>query len=472
MLHDHETERNILAGMYKHGKDAFIDVNDILSVETFHDSTNQVLFRCLSTALKKSDKMDRPLLLSVANQLSLDSILQKEESKVAQILEKNTLLSNIRILAKRIAKLHIARQLQAKLRDAMSRTSELSGDESITEILSIAEKPGYDLQRILNSEEEEGGLIGRGTIDLIEKLILNPNREIGIATGLKEYDRAIGGLRRKGFALIGARRKIGKSALAANIATYVAQKLKIPVLYLDTEMDAEQHQYRLLANLTGIPITTIEKSTFVGNKMFESQLRSAAKLLETLPITHEVVSGKSFDEILAVARRWAIKNVGYHQSGKLNNCLIIYDYFKLMDPTSLKHMKEYEALGYQATQLSNFCIEMDLPCLAFVQLNRELDIAQSDRLSWLATSVCTFNEKTPDEIIEDGYEYGNRKLVFDVARFGEGLDKDNYINIQFDGNFCRINEIGTAFEMKSEKQIGKSGFKTKEGTDDLDMDIF
>lgn len=463
MIRDLETEKSVLAGLYQHGKNAFVDINGIVTTNTFDDQIHQVFFQCFSEAFKKSDTLDFPLILSTAHQLGLNEIVKQENNKLTEILSTQINLPNVSVLGKRLAKLHLGRQCQGLLRTAMSEIQDVTGDESSTKILSIAEKPGYELQKILNSAAEEGGLIGKGASDLVQKLINNPNREIGISTGLKWYDRAIGGgIRRKGFALIGARRKIGKSALAANIALFVAEKLKVPVLYLDTEMDAEQHQYRLLANLTEIPITCIEKSTFTNNKLFVNQLVTAASKLETLPITHEVVAGKPFEEILAIARRWAIRNVGFHSSGRLNNCLVIYDYFKLMDINNLKHMKEYEALGHQAAGLSNFCIEMDLPCLAFVQLNRELDIAQSDRLSWLATSVCTFNEKTEEEIIQDGIEYGNRKIIFDVARFGEGLDKGNYINIQFDGNFCKMSEIGTAYEMKSEKEIGKSGFKIHE----------
>mgnify|MGYP001615562660 CR=1 FL=1 len=71
------------------------------------------------------------------------------------------------------------------------------------------------------------------------------------------------------------------------------------MLYLDTEMNAEQHTPRLLANITSIPVSTIEHATFTGNKMFVEQLRVAAKKLSTLPITHERVAGKDFDEILS-----------------------------------------------------------------------------------------------------------------------------------------------------------------------------
>ncbi len=463
MAKDIEAEISVLAGIWKHGADALVDVSDFVSTTTFAEHTHQIFFECFKEALSKTDKLDIPVFLSTAAQLNLSEIAREKIDLIGKLENTEIHLPSVRIIAQRIARIALARAAQGKLREQMSRLENVTGEETATEILGMVEKPGYDLQRMLNTVEENGQLIGKGCVDLVERLIANPNREIGISTGMKEYDRAIGGgVRRKGFALIGARPKAGKSSLAANVALFVGEKLKVPVLYLDTEMDAEQHQYRLLANLTSIPVTSVEHSKFTGNALFVQQLRAASRKIENLPITHEVVAGKPFEEILSIARRWAIRKVGYHESGRLNNCLMIYDYFKLMDQSNLKYIQEYAAIGFQAQALSNFCGELDLPCLALVQLNKEQDISQSDRLSWAATSISFLREKDEDEILQDGIEYGNRKLVYDRGRNGEGLDKSNYINIDFNGSFCRLSEIGTAFEMRDEKRIGKSGFDIKD----------
>lgn len=469
MVKDLDAEIGVLAGIWQHGEDGLLEVSDIVNNHSFSDHTHQVFFDVFKTALGNTKRLDIPVLISTANQLKLGDIITNKIELIKRLEKSSILLNSVRIIGKRVARISLARHGQGLLREKLSELDNITGEESASQIISLIEKPGFDIQKYLAHSEESGQLIGKGCSDLVRKLILNPNREIGIATGLKEYDNAIGGgIRRKGFALIGARKKVGKSALAANIALYVAQRLKVPVLYLDTEMDSEQHQYRLLSNLTSIPIQSIEHSRFVGNKLFESQLLSASSRIETLPITHEVVSGKQFDEILSIARRWAVRTVGYHESGRLNNCLVVYDYFKLMDADNLKHMREHEALGYQAIQLSNFCVEMDLPALAFVQLNRELDIAQSDRLSWNATSVCTYLEKDIEEMMNDGVEYGNRKMIFDCARFGGGLDKENYININFNAELCQVQEVGTCFDMRNEKRVGRSGFDV----DIDDQDLF
>ena len=468
MIRDLETEKSVLAAVFEHGKDAFVDVSDIISTESFYDQNHQVFFSCLKNAIGKSDKVDIPLFLASAHELGLDSIVGEQKELLEELKNRKTELQNVRILGKKIGKLELIRTCESKSRANIYDIQKLTGEETTSFILSMVEKPGFEIQKILNSIEEGGQLIGSEAISYVEQLLKTPNREVGISTGFKELDKAIGGgIRRGGFALRGARRKIGKSSEALCIAKYVSERLKVPVLYLDTEMSAIQHTPRLLANITSIPVSTIEHATFTNNKSFVEQLKSAASHLSKLPITHERVAGKEFDEIISIMRRWVMKTVGFHSSGKTNNCLIIYDYFKLMDPSSLKSLKEYEALGYQATKLSDFLGDMDVPCLAYVQLNREKDIAQSDRLSWLASSVTLLMEKTPEEMVTDGFENGNRKTVFDVARFGEGLDADDYININFNGSLCQFEELGTAKQMKIDRDIGKSGFKTNEDDDSL-----
>ena len=46
---------------------------------------------------------------------------------------------------------------------------------------------------------------------------------------------------------------------------------------------------------------------------------------------------KNFEDVLSSTRRWLNKEVGYDKdSGKLNDCVLIYDYLKLIDDSPLK----------------------------------------------------------------------------------------------------------------------------------------
>ena len=81
---------------------------------------------------------------------------------------------------------------------------------------------------------------------------------------------------------------------------------------------------------------------------------------------------------------------------------IWYEYLKLMSSSGItNNIQEYQALGFQITNLHNLAVKYDFPCLSFVQLNRDgitkesTDaVSGSDRLIWLCTSFSIFKLKS------------------------------------------------------------------------------
>jgi hypothetical protein len=134
-------------------------------------------------------------------------------------------------------------------------------------------------------------------------------------------------------------------------------------------------------------------------------------------------------------------------------------------------MQEYQALGFQITKMNDFCIKYDLPCLSFVQLNREEEIAQSDRLQWLASTVAKFQMKSDEEVADDGDENGNRKLVIVKARHGSGLEYGNYINVKMNGAIAKLTEWYTRDELKNGAANASqdNSFEIREGESGEDL---
>jgi hypothetical protein len=167
-------------------------------------------------------------------------------------------------------------------------------------------------------------------------------------------------------------------------------------------------------------------------------------------------------------RKWIYQEVGFDENGRTKDCLIVYDYLKLMNSTSISNsMQEFQVLGFQITQLHNFCVKYDVPCLSFVQLNRDgitkesTDVVSgSDRLIWLCTSFSIFKLKSDEEIADDTDENGNRKLVPIVARHGAGLDDGDYINMNMFGKFAKLVEGQTRNELRTKSTIKDTGFES------------
>ena len=132
-------------------------------------------------------------------------------------------------------------------------------------------------------------------------------------------------------------------------------------------------------------------------------------------------------------------------------------------------MQEYQVLGFQITQLHNFMVKYDVPCLSFVQLNRDgitkesTDVVSgSDRLIWLCTSFSIFKMKSEEEIAEDRVENGNRKLVPVVSRHGEGLDDGDYVSMKMFGKIGRLQEGMTRNELHNSARAREEGFEINE----------
>lgn len=477
-LSDIGAERAILAGLLQHGIDAYVSISDFISIDSFGHYNNQLLFKCIETVIKNDQKVDIPSILAVASRLNLsESINTQQELKYIKSLfdfpvEKDNVLS----FGLQIKKFEFARKIKHLTDKIHKDIDNISGSESINEIIQILENPVTEFLR-----EDDGGdvpqKIGSNAQDYVTFLHENKCDIIGIPTGFAKYDEAIGGgLRRKCVDLVAARPKVGKSVFADNVALNVALQ-NIPVLMLDTEMSKEDHLNRLLANMSGVPINEIATGKFADDQDKYDKVIESVKTLEKIPYSYISVAGKPFDQILNLIKRWIVQEVKVDDNGKTNNCVIIYDYLKLMSSNSItNNIQEYQALGFQITSLHNLCVKLDIPCLSFVQLNRDgitkesTDaVSGSDRLIWLCTSFSIFKIKSPEELAEDGPNAGNRKLVPIVSRHGAGLDDGDYINMVMQGSHARLRELKTRNEFKNQP-IGDTGLVNNDAIKNLKID--
>ena len=474
-LQDLASERAVLSGLCQYGLDALLEM-DFINESHFCHEINQIIYQCVSKSLSESPEIELSSVLSSANQLGfLDMLNTSEEIAFLRSLfnfpvHKN----NIVIYASKLAKLKIARDVKKTLKVCEKRIDSISGDESIGDIISIVETPVLDItSQAYQTSDNVPVVIGENLEEYIDYLQENPGDMMGISSGFPLYDAAIGGgLRRKCVDLIGARPKIGKSMFADAVALHSAKELGIPVLMLDTEMSQEDHLNRILANLSSVEINKIQTGQFGSNETEHRSIEEAAKILTSIPYHYISVAGQSFENILSIMRKWIYQHVGFDENGRTKDCLIVYDYFKLMHSEGINNsMQEFQLLGFQITQLHNFCVKYDVPCLSFVQLNRDgitresTDVASgSDRLIWLCTSFTLFKAKSDEEQADD-IDFGlndpyNRKLVPLVARHGAGVDDGDYINMRMIGKFGKIEQGVTRNNLKNNIKSTNQGFQS------------
>ena len=472
-LSDIQTERAVLAGIFAYGSNGYYEVCDILTSDTFVDETHQILYKCVEYALRdtKNELIDLAIITSVASSLGYAFLLERPDERklIRAIFNFPIKQESMRKLAGKLAKLYIARRLHKKNLESNECIQNITGDETVHQIISMVEEPLHEFTNSLLGSNDNTQKIGDGVRAYVDYLASNPVNTVGIPSGYPLHDKSIGGgYRRKTVNLIGARPKIGKTTFGDNVGIYVAGTLGIPVFNADTEMSKEDHRSRILANIAEVPIDDIETGRFGKNDLQKQKLALALDKLESMPYYYESIAGRPFEEIVALMRRWITKTVGHDRNGVTKSCLIIYDYLKLMDASGLdKNMQEYQLLGFQISALHNFTVKYDVPCLAFIQLNRDgitkedTDVASgSDRQIWLCSNFSIFKKKSDEEIAEDSTS--NRKLVPIIARHGGGLDDGDYINMKFVGKFNKIIEGKTRNDSRK-----TGGFQVENNTDPI-----
>ena len=474
------SERLVISGIIKHGSEALIDVDDVIDTNTFTLEQNQIIYACLKKTLENSSTVDLPSLLSAAEDLGMTKSFGDRipPDHIQGLMNCDVQLENIRTHAVKLKKLEIARDVRLRAKKVISNISDVTGDETVDSIISIGESPFFELSASLNNSVEDRPIsLGEEIEGYVTHLEENPCDMLGISSGFQRFDTAIGGgFRRKCVDLIAARPKVGKSMLADNVAAHIAGELDIPVLVLDTEMSKEDHFNRLIARFSGININDISTGKFVKMVNGKERVAQAVEKIKNMPFDYITIAGKPFEETLSVIRRWLVKRVGFDENGRTKECMVVYDYLKLMASNEINDsMKEFQVLGFQITKLHNLTVQYDFPCLSFVQLNRDgitresTDVVSgSDRLIWLCSSFTIFKTKSDEELAEDNGASGNRKLIPIVARHGAGMDDYDYINVDLKGEIGTVEERMTKSEVLKGSQVQQEGFVVEDKNEEAE----
>ena len=453
-LRDAAAERAVLSGICQYGTDIYLDVCDMIKVNTFTIDSNQMIYKCLDHICKNNDniQIDLPSILSAAKEISLDHIIERQDEikHLSSVLSLQVEKSNVRRFAAKLRKLEVARLMHKQGAFLQEKMLEIQGTEPITQIIATAENIIFDFTSLMDSSEESPKTLSDGNSlgDYVDYLASNPVKQLGISTGFDLYDEAIGGGLRKGtINVIGARPKNGKTTLALNMSYNIARQ-NTPVLNLDTEMFIDDHRHKTLSLISGVKIRQIETGQFGQIPTQREKVDLAVEHLKNVPYYHKSIAGMAFEDQLSLTRRWLQKEVGLNADGTAKECVIVYDYLKLMDASTINEaMREFQALGFMMTTLHNFAHRYKVPFIVTLQLNRDGINAEgteaasgSDRIVWLCSNFTIFKRKSPEEIAEDGPEAGNRKSVIVETRHGEGTEFGDYINCHMDGSIGKVTE--------------------------------
>lgn len=421
-----QVEKHALAGLIQNPS-IIAEVDRFLSDRDFVAEPHNIIYSCLRSAFLNNDKIDKVLLAQKIKNLGISF---KDDINIFDYIEAIsftpvTTQSTIKACSE-LVKLRVLRDVNGTL-DEMKGIIQQSTNEPLDSVVATIDAI-YGKQINSFEMEEEPALLFDGINEMVEERGNNPLEEIGLATPYPEFNRLYGGFRRKNLYIIASRAKSGKTTWLDETCSEMSRIHNLPILILDTEMSSEEVKWRVgTARSGGVGLWSLKTGNWRKNEINIERVRSRMPGLKTTypKVYHMSVGNRSIEKIASMCRRWYLKVVG-----RGNDCLICYDYIKMVDPES-NNRKEHQEMGDKVDFMKKLAEELDCPVITAVQSNRdgvtgardvseivddERSIGMSDRVTWYASGVWILRRRVPDEIVLDTPESGTHKLIEVVVR--------------------------------------------------------
>lgn len=362
--HDLAAEQSVLGSVFI-SPESLITLADELTPDDFYKPANKIVFKTMLSLLEKGEPIDATTMVSaLTNQGDISTI--GGINYVVELVNSTPTSKNVEHYAKLVKEKATLRKMIADLSDSLS--SAYQGNVSINDIIAKTEKSMLDISN------QNTGTGFRNVADILDthmQMVETRSQTDGVVTGLSTgfvgLDKITTGLHEDNLIILAARPAMGKTALALNIAQYIAVKEKKPVAIFSLEMGAESLIERMLASegmVEGYHLKT-------GNLSVEewSRLVHAQGNLYDAPIFVDDTAGIRISEIRSKARKLA------QEMGGLG--VIIIDYLQLI--TGSKGENRQQVVSEISRELKILAKDLKVPVIALSQLSRAVEQRQEKR---------------------------------------------------------------------------------------------
>ena len=456
-----EAEESVLgAMMVSETAVASVIVDVHLTDVDFYRERHRLIFRAIHSLHSKGEPVDA---LTVTEQLTQLGDLTEAGGKelvsslastvpvagnadhYARIVKANAMLRRLLEASHRIQKSVHEREREPRdlVEQAEKMMFEVAHDTAAQDFASLTE--------ILERETTRLEELSEGRRDLT-----------GTPSGFSDLDAITGGFQPGNLIIIAARPAMGKSALVANIADFVAVEKGLPVAFFSLEMSETELAHRFLACRAGI----------AGDKLRKGQVKSlwpkvlkASNILAGSPIWIDTSSDLSTLELRAKARR-------LHSKEEQGLGLIIVDYMQLMRADDPRQSR-VEQVGAISRGLKLLAGELNVPVLALSQLSRapELrpdkkpilsDLRESGNLEQDADVVCfifrqEYYDEDPDEDVR-----GRAELLLAKHRNGP----IGRVELAFQSPYPRFRNMASGY--RESAPVARGGYQPEDDLSDGD----
>ncbi len=373
---NYEAEQALLGAVLANNA-AYEKVADFLRPDHFAEPVHGRIYEACGTLIDRAQQ---------ANAITLKNVFERSEelagvggAKYLSELQGNFVsIINARDYGRTIHDLFLRRRLIAigedVVNDAFDHDLEVSANEQI-------EKAEQTLYTLAESGQTEGGLQDFRSaviesVQMTEAAFKRDSHVAGVATGLTDLDKLLGGLHPSDLVIVAGRPSMGKTSLASNISYNAATATRSerdaegnlvqvpqPVAFFSLEMSSEQLATRIISEQAHVRSDSMRRGE-IRQEEFD-RLFEASRTLYDLPLFIDDTPALSVPALRMRARRLKRQ----HGLG-----LIVVDYLQLMQgaPGSRNDIRVQE-VSEITRGLKAVAKELDVPVIAVSQLSRQTE---------------------------------------------------------------------------------------------------
>jgi len=378
-----EAEQALLGAILVNN-DAFYRVSDFLKPAHFYEPLHRRIYE-VAGELIRMGKLATPVTLKTF----LPADEKVGEMTVAQYLgrlaaEAVTVI-NAADYGRAIYDLATRRALITVGEDMVNIAYDAPVDMSPQEQIEDAERRLFELAE---TGRYDGGFESfndavKTAIDMASAAYMRDGGLSGIATGLNDLDRRMGGLQSSDLIVLTGRPGMGKTSLATNIAFNIAAAYEPEqqadgafkaknggvIGFFSLEMSSEQLATRIISEQAEVPSSKIRRGDLTEADF--DKLVVCTQTLQKIPLFIDSTGGISIAQVAARARRLK------RQRGL---DVIVIDYIQLMQGSSAKAAQgRVQEITEITTGLKALAKELGVPIIALSQLSRQVESRDDKR---------------------------------------------------------------------------------------------
>jgi replicative DNA helicase len=378
-----EVEQALLGAIIVNNE-AFYRVSDFLEPRHFYEPIHEKIYE-LAGSLIRAGKIASPITLKSFLPADIEIAGLTVSQYLARLAAEATTVINAEDYGRTIYDHSIRRDLIRIAEAMVNRAYDASVESSPRDQIEDAERQLYELAE---TGRYDGGFQRFATalttaVDMAARAYQRDGRLSGLATGLEDLDRMMGGLQHSDLIILAGRPGMGKTALGTNVAYNVARHWRGEVRddgrvetvnggivgFFSLEMSAEQLATRIISEQTEIPSYRIRRGE-IDPADFD-RIAAVAREMEAIPLYIDETGGLAMAQLAARARRLK------RQRGL---DLLVIDYLQLLQGSSRRAAEgRVHEITEITTGLKALAKELNVPILALSQLSRQVESRDDKR---------------------------------------------------------------------------------------------